>query len=239
MSLKRGAAVLAVVAGAFLSQAALAADLGGAPRRGVKDEPYRAPAPRFSWTGLYIGTHVGYGWSDVDWQFDLAPGVSTSHSGSGALLGGQVGYNIQSGQFVFGAEADLSGAWIDGGTACPNPAFTCDHSFNWLASLRGRIGAAINGNRTLLYATAGGAWADVDYTAASGAVFGTGFSETHFGYVVGAGVEHMLTPNLTARVEYLYYGFDDAVAPAGALGAGPAAVDLTTQTVRFGLNFKF
>ena len=49
----------------------------------------------------------------------------------------------------------------------------------------------------------------------------------------------MLTPNLSARVEYLYYGFDQATAPAGALGGGPAALDLSTQTVRFGLNYKF
>ena len=49
----------------------------------------------------------------------------------------------------------------------------------------------------------------------------------------------MLTPNLTARVEYLYYGFDTVTAPAGALGGGPAALDLSTQTVRFGLNLKF
>ena len=69
--------------------------------------------------------------------------------------------------------------------------------------------------------------------------FGTGFSNTHVGWVAGAGIEHMLTQNLTARIEYLYYGFDSVTAPAGALGGGPASLDLNTQTVRFGLNFKF
>ena len=49
----------------------------------------------------------------------------------------------------------------------------------------------------------------------------------------------MLTANLSARVEYLYYGFDEVTAPAGALGGGPAALDLSMQTVRFGLNMKF
>ena len=68
---------------------------------------------------------------------------------------------------------------------------------------------------------------------------GTGFSRTHSGWVAGGGIEHMLTPNLTARVEYLYYGFDSVTAPAGALGGGPANLDPSTQTVRFGLNFKF
>ena len=69
--------------------------------------------------------------------------------------------------------------------------------------MRGRAGVAFNGNRTLLYATGGAAWADVDYTAAGA----SGFSNTHFGWVAGGGIEHMLTQNLSARVEYLHYEF--------------------------------
>ena len=232
---------LALIASVAFAHAAAAADLGGAPRRAINEDPLPY-GPSFSWTGLYIGAHVGYGWSDADWQFAATPGISTSHSGSGALVGGQIGYNFQLRQFVFGAEADLSGAWIDGSIACPGAAFNCSHSYNWLASVRGRAGVAVNGNRTLLYATGGVAWADVDYAAKNaitGATFGTGFSNTHVGWVAGAGIEHMLTPNLTARVEYLYYGFDSVTAPAGSLGGGPASLDLNTQTVRFGLNFKF
>jgi outer membrane immunogenic protein len=219
----------------------MAADLGGAPRRSIKDEPLPY-VPAVSWTGLYVGAHVGYAWSDVDWQYQLTPGFATNHQGEGGLVGGQIGYNLQVNQFVFGIEADLSGAWVDGSTLCPNPGFSCGHNVNWLGSLRGRAGAAVNGNRTLLYVTAGGALADVDYAAtdvATGATFGTGFSDRHWGWVAGAGVEHMLTPNLTARIEYLYYGFDTVTAPAGTLGAGATALDLTTQTVRFGLNLKF
>jgi outer membrane immunogenic protein len=156
-------------------------------------------------------------------------------------VGGQIGYNLQVRQYVFGMEADLSTAWLDGSTACPNPAFSCEHSYNWLASVRGRAGVAVNANRTLLYATGGVAWADIDYAAkdGAGASFGTGFSHTHTGWVAGAGIEHMLTSNLSARIEYLYYGFDSVTAPAGALGVGPANMEPTAQTVRFGLNFKF
>jgi outer membrane immunogenic protein len=224
---KLHSAVLAAVASVSVAQAAAAADLGG-PRRGsLKDTPvadvpvvYERP---FSWSGLYIGANVGYGWSDVDWQDTIGPG---SHTGNGWLAGAQIGYNVQTGQFVFGAEADLSSAWIDGGNGC------CGHEFNWLASVRARAGIAFNGNRTLLYATGGAAWADVDYTS----TIGSGFSNTHFGWVAGGGIEHMLTQNLSARVEYLHYSFDEASGVAGGLAT---TVEPTLDTVRFGLNLKF
>src|SRR5262245_64217680 len=106
MRTTRAACLAAVLAGA-LAQSAIAADLGGPPRRSIKDEPVPF-APRFSWTGLYVGAHVGYGWSDLDWQFALTPGISTGHTGSGGLLGAQIGYNIHVSQFVFGIEADAS-----------------------------------------------------------------------------------------------------------------------------------
>ena len=64
---------LALAASVAFVQAAAAADLGGAPRRPINDAPLRHE-PAFSWSGLYIGAHVGYGWSDADWQFDATPG---------------------------------------------------------------------------------------------------------------------------------------------------------------------
>ena len=145
--------------------------------------------------------------------------------GSGALVGGQIGYNMQVRQFVFGAEADISSAWLDGSSACPDPAFNCGHSYQ-LADLpaRSRRQSPSTTTARCSMARRGVAWADVDYAAkdaVTGAAFGTGFSNTHVGWVAGAGIEHMLTPNLTARIEYLYYGFNSVTAPAGALGGGP------------------
>jgi outer membrane immunogenic protein len=130
---------------------------------------------------------------------------------------------------VFGIEADISSSWIEGGSGC------CGHGINWLTSVRGRAGLASYDNRWLFYATAGAAWADVDYSSAGFA----GHSETQFGWVAGAGIERALTPNLTARIEYLYYDFDGVTAPAGSLGPAAADLDPSMHAVRFGLNFKF
>jgi outer membrane immunogenic protein len=201
----------------------MAADLGSGPRRSSVPEPVPYQAP-FQWTGFYFGTHLGYGWSDVDWT-ETAPAFNGSHDGSGWLAGGQIGFNLQSGRLVYGVEADISNSWIDGGSGC------CEHEINWLASVRARAGLTGFGNRTLFYVTGGAAWADIDYASAGSD------SDTHFGWVAGAGIEHAITPNWSARVEYLYYSFDDVT--SGAVAPGTATLDPNLQTVRFGLNFKF
>ena len=219
------ALILGLVACCTLAPVATAADLGEPKRGRVSAEPVPYQAP-FTWTGFYVGTHLGYGWSDIDWQ-ETGPSFNGSHDGSGFLVGGQVGYNWQAGRFVYGVEGDLSGSWVDGGNGC------CGHSVNWLASVRGRAGITGSDNRTLFYVTAGAAWADIEYASIGS------HSDTHFGWVAGAGIERALTPNLTARAEYLYYDFDNTSAAAGSVGPGPASLDPSLHTLRFGLNYKF
>jgi outer membrane immunogenic protein len=203
---------------------AAAADLGGRSKI-AHPEPEALPSP-LTWAGLYFGAHVGYGWSSIDWQEGAFSG---NHDGEGLLAGGQIGFNLQRGRLVYGIEADATVGFIEGGNAC------CDHSVEALYSLRARAGLATPDNGWLFYVTGGAAWADADYGSAG---FG-GHSDLHFGWVAGAGIERMLTRNLTARLEYLYYDFDSLSAPAGALGGGATDLDPTIQTVRFGLNFKF
>jgi outer membrane immunogenic protein len=203
---------------------AAAADLGG---RSKIAHPVPESLPvAFSWAGLYIGAHAGYGWSSIEWQEGAFVG---SHDGEGWLAGGQIGFNLQTGRLVYGLEVDATASWMDGGSALGS------HSVDWLYSVRARLGLASADNRWLLYVTGGAAWADVDYASAGFA----GHSDTHYGWVAGAGVERALAPNLTARLEYLYYDFDSLGAPSGALGAGATDLDPSMHTVRFGLNFKF
>jgi len=107
------------VAGALIASPALAD--GGYPiygDGGLKDEVLLAPPP-ITWTGFYLGAHVGGGYADSDWtsRFDSGDvvhfGDTFSHNPQGWLGGGQIGYNLQTGQAVWGIEATLSGADID------------------------------------------------------------------------------------------------------------------------------
>src|SRR5262249_4775515 len=69
-----------------------AADGPRAPAYGVPPPPL--PLPFYVWTGLYVGAHVGGGWADL----------GVGDTASGFIGGGQVGYNYQINQWVFGVE---------------------------------------------------------------------------------------------------------------------------------------
>jgi outer membrane immunogenic protein len=225
----RAARALALIfalapASTLLAPDAAAADLGGRGKI-AHSVPESMPSP-FTWAGFYVGANVGYGWSSIDWQEGMFAG---SQDGEGLLAGGQIGFNLQSGLVVYGVEADATATWIEGGNAASG------HSVDWLYSVRARLGLSTSDNRWLFYVTGGAAWADVNYTNAAG----SGFSDTHFGWVAGAGIERALAPNLTARLEYLYYDFDKLSSAPGSLGAGSSELDPNMQTVRFGVNYKF
>jgi opacity protein-like surface antigen len=70
-----------------------------------------------NWTGFYIGGHVGGAWTNEQWVNtadtalfgDLSPGQGFGQRGAGVLGGGQIGYNWQASNFVFGLEGTVSG----------------------------------------------------------------------------------------------------------------------------------
>jgi outer membrane immunogenic protein len=194
-------------------------------------------APAFSWTGFYIGGHGGWAWAEKDWQF-VGSGLSTSHQADGFLGGGQVGFNWQTGALVFGVEGQFSWADLEGSSACPNTAFTCQTHINWLATATGRIGyAAAN---WLFYVKGGAAWIDDEFTATSGGVVFSG-SHRPVGWTAGGGVEYGLTPNWSAKIEYNYMDFGSErvgfVTPGGA--RDDFDVDQQVHLVKFGINYRF
>ena len=105
---------------------------------------------------------------------------------SGILGGVQGGYNWQSGQFVFGGEADIQITGADD-TAAP-----FKFSNPWWGSLRGRGGVAWNS--FLFYATAGLAFGEVE-----GQVGGLTENKTQLGWTAGLGTEVALNPRWSAK----------------------------------------
>jgi len=240
--------LLAGIAGvAFVAGApAHAADLGRRPA--YAPPPVVAPVPIFSWSGCYIGGHIGGGWARKSVSAsELAPGISFAGNTIGFLGGGQVGCNYQfAPNWVIGIEGDGSAADIKGEatTTVLGITGTARAKTDWLASVTGRLGWAAG--PWLIYAKGGVAWAGDKYSADI-PVFDEHIeaSETRTGWTVGGGVEWAFWNNWSAKLEYDFYDFGTrSVAFTGTIGGIPEVVpgiDIKQRlnAVKFGINYRF
>jgi outer membrane immunogenic protein len=228
---------------AGMSLPSAAADL----RRAPPPAPVMAPVAFYNWSGFYIGGHVGGLWGDKDWT-DLTFGVpfaEGSQDVSGFLAGGQIGFNWQAGNWVFGLEADASWTNADGDHACVfTVGFTCQTEINWFGTATGRIGYAFN--NVLLYAKGGFAWMNEDYSqilTGTGVVFGLAEDETRTGWTVGAGIEYGFTPNWSLKLEYNYMDFGNdsfnLVDPGTGLIFSVTDIDQQVHVIKGGINYRF
>ena len=95
--------------------------LGFASMASAADLPVKAPiytkapimVPMYNWTGFYIGLNAGYSWGRQENDLVVTATGATLFSNSdhlnGFIGGGQIGYNWQVNQWVFGLEADFKG----------------------------------------------------------------------------------------------------------------------------------
>ena len=152
--------LLAVTAGlmaASMASPSFAADL---PRPAYKAPMYVAP---FSWTGFYVGLNGGYGFGKSNWTNAL--GTTGDFDVKGALAGGTLGYNLQTGAWVWGLEGDIDYSWMQGSVvnaAVGCGGAGCETRNTWLATGRGRIGYAWD--RFLPYITGGAAYGNIKST---------------------------------------------------------------------------
>ena len=224
-------AVSAVVLGAG---AANAADL---PARMVTKAPMAPPVELFSWTGFYIGANLGFGSART--SSDISSNIiitDTSQTQNGVVGGGQVGYNWQSGPWVFGVELDGQGTSQDatwngtiGGTAVSQQT-----SLPWFMTARGRIGYAI-APTWMVYVTGGGAWGEIKSTVTATGPGTATWDTTRGGWVLGAGIEGAINRQWSWKVEYLH--IDLGSSNTVLFGMAPASVSLTNDIGRVGINF--
>ncbi len=224
---------------AFTGAAAIAADI---PARMPAKAPAMVPVPVFTWTGFYIGLHAGYGWGDSSWVDDPAlTGLALgSHKISGALAGGQIGYNWQTGPWVFGIEADAAWADIKGSHV---DQFLSDlHTkLRAVGTVTGRVGHAWNNH--LLYVKGGGAWGSFkydDFFTLGGPLNGAS-SNSRWGWTAGAGWEYGFTRNWSVKVEYNYldFGSDTFTFNGGIGGVYLQTIDNHVHVVKGGVNYRF
>jgi outer membrane immunogenic protein len=198
-----------------------------------KAPPYKAPPPYIlpepvfaTWSGFYVGVNGGYGFGKADWS---NPVVSLSPQGF--VVGGTLGYNLQTGIWVWGLEGDVDYASVkDSADGCS--AGSCETRANWMGTARMRVGYA-GWNNVLPYITGGGAIGGLKASSALGSA-----SKTQFGWTAGAGLEYAIMSHWSAKVEYLYTDLGSVDCNVCA-AAGANTVDFTTNQVRAGLNYRF
>jgi outer membrane immunogenic protein len=233
------AGALAFVAAAPAFAADLPPPAAPLPRAPVA---YVPAVPVFTWTGFYVGLNTGYAFGKADGTSTL--GTTGSFSVSGPMAGVTLGGNYQIGQFVVGAETDIDwqnvrGSQVGGGCSFIPPGGppavpgSCDAASNWVGTFRGRVGLAMD--RVLLYATGGGAYANI-----KASVSALPWSRnTELGWTAGAGVEYAMTDNWTVKFEYLFADFQHATCPAASCFATSTTVSFNESMVRAGINYKF
>jgi outer membrane immunogenic protein len=147
MTMSIGLFVAAMAAPSF------AADL---PRPSYK-APVYAPS-YYNWTGFYAGINAGYGFGKSDWS---GAGGTGSTKPKGFIGGVQLGYNLQTGIWVWGLEADFQYSGMKGSDSSGTGVCTgagCETKLTWFGTGRGRIGYA-GWDRWLPYITGGAATA--------------------------------------------------------------------------------
>jgi outer membrane immunogenic protein len=229
-------------AGFAVAAVALVGSFGSALADGMPGRGYGG-ACCSSWSGFYIGGHLGYGRSNVDWADISLTGERVDNDGRGIVGGGQIGYNWQIGNVVIGVEGTLSRTNVDDDyRSVVNPAaVTYSTDINWIGTVAGRLG--FTADRLFVYGKAGWATANVELSGIQRTIPDSfSLDDRRNGWVVGAGFEYMVSRNLTLGLEYNFIDLGNA-SYAGLTRTGlpylitDADVEIHTLTAR--LNFKF
>jgi outer membrane immunogenic protein len=190
--------------------------------------PIAEMAPSDVWSGFYVGALAGYTWLDADGRYE-GEGIDEGQV-DGGLLGGQIGYNFQINRTVLGIEADVAYSSASGEVVNDDDE-GADTDLNYLATVRGRAGMVFGAaESTLLFATAGLAIGDFESEFE-----GQSDGDTHLGYVVGVGVEQMVTEKISVKAEYNYvdFGAEDYDDNEGT------DIEYDGHVVKLGVNFHF
>jgi len=228
---------LALAAGTFVSIAcAEAADLP-APAPMPPAAPVAYAPQIYNWSGIYVGGHIGGGYSSSSWGDPFGAASNDDFNSWGFLGGAQIGANAQFNRLVLGLEGDFSWTNIkNSGTDSVGEALNTN--VEWTSTITGRVGAAFD--RLLLYGKGGLALAQDQSSLTDLAGNTATDSVLRTGWTVGAGLEYALDDNWSAKIEYDYLGFGaqsmNFTTPTESVSSNAS---LDVQEIKAGLNFRF
>lgn len=216
---------------------------------------------RINLDGVVGGIQTGYNWQVNNWVYGLEFDFQgTGQKGSDSFLcrGG-----------LSATPGGVNGLCTRGhvGDTIHDPALpatiTLNERLEWFGTVRGRVGVT-TAPTFLTYITGGLAYGQVKVDTrvqgvnvfgtpgANGATFGAvdqtfGTTKTQVGFVLGGGVESVLTGNWTGRIEYLYVDLGTVsgsfatslIAPGGGPVIAAFSSHVTDHIVRVGVSYTF
>ena len=210
---------------------------------GAVSAPAMAQDSNDGFTGLRVEAIGGYD--------QLKTGSSTAsdiegrdETVDGALYGAAVGYDVDLGGFVVGAEAELSGT-----TAKQDADERLNTPFGYRVNVDrdvyvgGRVGFVV-APTTMVYAKGGYTSTRVesvftDNAQDDGVDFDFETGQSIDGYRVGAGVEQKIGSNAYAKIEYRYSNYDHLKFDDDVFGDEALGIDLDRHQVVAGVGLRF
>jgi outer membrane immunogenic protein len=177
----------------------------------------------YDWSGFSVGSDTGF-----------ILGGDTAPIAGGLISSGEATANWQTGQWVLGVGGDVRFADIsEPETKGVNGlAYNSEADATWFSTMRLRSGFALD--NLLVYGTGGLAATGTDFNLSMDPKDTT----TQTGWTAGAGMEWGFSDNAKAKVEFLYFEFDDR---DGAIPADGVRLKINpgSQSLRVGMDFQF
>ncbi len=256
--MKRSNTLILAVALAALVPGISAIVPAGAADMVVKAPPPPLPPVLPSWAGFYFGANLGLGIGQNKFYDIYGPvpdyALDADSQTAGWLGGFQLGYNYQFNWLVLGLQGGFDWAGINRHFSCFSFGDqTCSADNEWIATLTGRVGAAVG--RALWYVDGGPAWTreTVSNIAGTGACVPVGGggtvcsapgdlflgSDIRAGWTVGGGVEYRLAPNWSMNIQYSYMQFGEhpITLVDGGTGIFPEDIKQSLQLITIGVNY--
>ena len=238
-TMKKILAALVAFAALTAAAPALGADLGARPY--YKQPPVYMPQVP-TWTGFYLGGHLGGAFSGSN-NFN---GAVLSDSSARLLGGVQAGLDWQfAPNWVLGTEGQYSWLGKSNLTATFPGAYVYTNDQRGLGSITARIGYTWGPG--LVYVKGGYAYSDnAERVTLAGAPIPFLLNGNHSnGWTVGGGVEWKFARNWSGKLEYLYMDLGNTSNTAflptvGGVGLGANITSrVTDNIIRAGVNYQF
>ncbi|ARO14532.1 outer-membrane immunogenic protein precursor [Ketogulonicigenium robustum] len=191
-------------------------------------------SPVLAFSGLYAGVLLERGNGEMDATgdladaFELALGTKKFSSPAGMAVGLRAGFDIRSGNMVYGALVDVKRSWFEDRTdrviAQSASVVSWETKVDSTTTAALRVGYDVGG--VMVYGLAGYSWMDASLTMPAGT-----YDDTVGALTYGGGFETQIGYNLSGYLELRSF--------SGKFENDVVTADLDFSNITIGVNYRF